>query len=159
RQVSNAAGKRIGRPDGIEPDAQNAVIRWRRVVGSFQVSIPVRTKEVVLSPEERRLSVLRYIGESISADNRWAPVFGRYIDLIADRVKALGGRPDEVKPSPRGEGKNGKEHEHRITGKIVEVLFGAFGEFEGFIVDTNEARRKFRATDRGIAELVLRACK
>jgi hypothetical protein len=160
RQVSNAAGKRIvGRPDGAEAVAKNPVVRWRRIVGSFQVSIPVRTKEVLLAPEERRLSVLRWIRQSIPLDNRWSPVFGRYVDLIADRVKALGGHPEQVLPSPRGEGKNGKEHERHITGKVVEVLFGAFGEFEGFVLDTNEARRRFRATDKGLANLVLRACK
>jgi hypothetical protein len=119
----------------------------------------VRTKDVLLPPEERRLSVLRYIGESIPTNNRWAPVFARYVDLIADRVKALGGYPDQIKPSPRGDGENGVEHEHRIMGKVVEVSFGAFGEFEGFILDTNEARRTFHATDRGVAELVLRACR
>src|SRR5262249_26256851 len=159
RQVSNAAGKRIGRPVGDEPAAKSAVIRWRRIVGSFQVAIPVRTKEVLLAPEERRLSVLRWIRQSIPAENRWAPVFGRYVDLVGDRVKALGGHPEQIRPSPRGEGKNGVEQVHHVTGKVAEVLFGGFGEFEGFILDTNEARRRFRAADRGLASLILRACR
>ena len=45
---------------GVAPLAQNFdVIRWRQILGSFQISIPVETKEVLLAPEERLLAVLR----------------------------------------------------------------------------------------------------
>ncbi|HEY6289113.1 MAG TPA: hypothetical protein VIW48_06690, partial [Nitrospiraceae bacterium] len=63
----------------------------RRILGTFQITIPVRTKEVMLDAEVRGLSVLRSILASIPAENRWFLVFSRYVDQVAGRVKALGG--------------------------------------------------------------------
>ena len=36
--------------------------------------------------ERRLLSVLRWILRSVPTDNRWYPVFSRYVDLVGDRV-------------------------------------------------------------------------
>lgn len=44
---------------------------WRQVLGTFQISIPVQSKEEMLEPEERLLSVLRWILQSIPAQDRW----------------------------------------------------------------------------------------
>jgi hypothetical protein len=81
---------------------KNYSIKWRRVLGAFQVNIPVQTKSLLLSREERLLSVMRWIGEAIPADNRWYPVFRRYLEQLGDRVAGFGGNPDEVLPSPDG---------------------------------------------------------
>lgn len=69
RQVTNAFGKvtpppRITAPRKVNPAAVvgRAEIEWRRVVGAFQLTIPVKTKAEVLLREERDLSVLRWIG-------------------------------------------------------------------------------------------------
>jgi hypothetical protein len=39
----------------------NRVILWRTVLGAFQLTIPVKTKQILLADEERMLSVLRWI--------------------------------------------------------------------------------------------------
>jgi hypothetical protein len=120
RQVTNASAKQtplpppIGSPTRsgmkgvVSPLAQTFdVIRWRQILGSFQISIPVGTKDVLLGPEERLLAVLRWILLAIPLTNRWYPVFSRYVEQVADRVRALGGDPDTIEPSPGGGG-NGK---------------------------------------------------
>jgi hypothetical protein len=73
-----------------------------KILGAFQITIPVKTDPEILPTEVRKLSVLRYIHESIPADNRWYPIFVRYLDEIARKVRGLGGDPDAVKPSPDG---------------------------------------------------------
>jgi len=168
RQVTNAAGRQITPPPpigsgaghGVGPLARrDVVVRWRRILGSFQISIPVRTKDVLLVSEERLLSVLRWILEAIPPANRWFPVFSRYVDQIADRVRALGGNPDLVYPSPRGEWKHPKEVERCITGKVCEVVFDCFGDFEGFVLGTCAQHHSFKCREQGVAKLVLQACK
>ncbi|MBN3036145.1 MAG: hypothetical protein JW861_11210 [Bacteroidales bacterium] len=75
----------------------------RHIVGSFQLTIPVSDKAGMLPGQQRLLSVLRWIGRSIPAGNRWAPVFGKYVDHVAGRVDALGGNSRKVAPSSSGE--------------------------------------------------------
>jgi len=78
---------------------------WRSVVGSFQITIPVRTKPELLIEEERLLSVLRSIFEKLSQTDRWYPVFVRHLEQVAGRVSALGGNPAAILPSPNGNGR------------------------------------------------------
>jgi hypothetical protein len=99
------------------------VIQWRKVLGSFQLTIPVQTKQVLLEPEERLLSVLRWIAKSIPQDNRWHPVFHRYLKQIAGRVDALGGDSTQVSPSSSGDWKAGARC--RTWSLVVAVLLGA----------------------------------
>ena len=113
----------------------------------------------LLVSEERLLSVLRWILEAIPPANRWFPVFSRYVDQIADRVRALGGNPDLVYPSPRGEWKHPKEVERCITGKVCEVVFDCFGDFEGFVLGTCSQHHSFKCREQGVAKLVVQACK
>lgn len=168
RQMTNAAAKRpapppvIGSATGNGDAARangNDVIRWRRVVGSFQLSIPVRTKDVLLVPEERLLSVTRWIHQAIPAGNRWHPVFGRYVDQIAARVKALGGNPDVVKPTPDGQWQQQPATERCVSGKVCEVTFNCLGEFQGFVVETCSERCTVKSSRFEFGELAIRACK
>jgi hypothetical protein len=167
RQATHAQGKRIVPPPPIKADTgddktarRDPIIRWRQIQGSFQISIPVRTKAVLLAPEERLLAVLRWILLSIPASNRWFPVFTRYVDLIADRVRALGGNPETIQPSPFGDGRRPEPGETScLTGKVSEVVFGCFGEFVGFVLDSCSSRKAFRSCERGIENLVMRACR
>lgn len=76
---------------------------WRHIVGSFQLTIPVRDKATILPHQEHLLSVLRWIGRAIPSEDRWSRVFARYVSQIADRVDALGGDSRRVAPSPSGE--------------------------------------------------------
>ncbi len=94
---------------GLESDPATRVggsrsLRWQRVVGAFQLNIPVETKEVLLAREQRLLSLLRWIGAAIPPKSRWYPVFERYLDQIADRVDDLGGDAAVIEPTPTGAG-------------------------------------------------------
>jgi hypothetical protein len=108
RQETNATTS--GRHPGVRgnperPSASmesSASFNERRVLGSFQLMIPVRVGHVLLEPEERLLAIMRWIDESIQATDRWLPVFDRYLEQIADRVRGFGGDPTNILPSPIG---------------------------------------------------------
>src|SRR5208283_4969285 len=109
RQLTNAQGSAPPPPPPpprIQITGRSAaaapVYRWRKVLGIFQIAVPVSTKEQLLENEEIRLSIFRWIGESIPASSRWHLVFRRYLRLLADKVRALGGDPDKIKPSQNG---------------------------------------------------------
>jgi len=169
RQITNAYGKRPAPsppPSAIAVRAKKAatqdVIEWRRVFGAFQLTIPVKTKDVLLVAEERRLSVLLWIALSIPHHNRWHPVFHRYLQQIAGRVTVFGGDPGDILPSPTGEGrKHHPHHEHEKrrahTGKVAGLIFDRFGDFEGFLLDTEDGERKFFSREKEIEELAERA--
>ena len=75
---------------------------WRRVSGVFNLDIPISTKHALLANEERTLSIMRWIGESIPSQSIWYPVFTRYLLQLAGRVTQMGGLPGEILPSPSG---------------------------------------------------------
>lgn len=79
------------------------VVRWRKVLGSFQVDIPVTSREALLGGEQRLLSVLRWIAETLPDGSRWHAVFDRYLDQTATRLRDLGGDPGIVAPSSSGD--------------------------------------------------------
>src|SRR5205807_9999196 len=101
----------------------------------------------------------------IPRHNRWHPVFHRYLEKIAGRVTAFGGDPTQILPSPTGEGRK-KHHRHEeperekrraFTGKIAGLIFDRFGDFEGFVLDTEDGERSFRSREAEVKELVERA--
>jgi hypothetical protein len=176
RQVTNAFGRAA--PPPPPPPAQvrarrrsyQAVlaapeIEWRRVLGAFQLTIPVHSKGQLLLREERDLSVLLWISEAIVPSSRWYRVFRRYIELIGGRVKSFGGDPGQILPSPTGDGRRKHhrherhEHEerHASTGKISGLIFDRFGDFEGFLLDTEDGERRFFSREKEIKELAERA--
>ncbi|MBW2662458.1 MAG: hypothetical protein JRD93_10825 [Deltaproteobacteria bacterium] len=79
------------------------LVDWRHIVGSWQLTIPVRKKADILPAQQRLLSNLRWIERSIPTGNRWVPVFGKYVGQVADRVDALGGDSSKVAPSASGQ--------------------------------------------------------
>jgi hypothetical protein len=135
------------------------------VLGAFQLSIPAKAKEQILPREERDFSVLRWIGEAIPTVSRWKPVFNRYLEVIAGRVKEFGGDPISIQPSPTGDGKGtshpggpgGHERELCFTGKVEEIIYDRYGDFEGFSLDTVHGEQGFRSRERDVAHLVERA--
>jgi len=172
RQVTNAFGKvapppppppRITTPRASVAAVVTTDIEWRRVSGAFQLTIPVKSKHVLLLTEERQLSVLRWIAQAIPHQNRWYPVFRRYLEKIAVRVKVFGGDPTRILPSPTGEfipkHPPHKEDERRLvfTGKISGLIFDRFGDFEGFLLDTEEREHKFFSREKEMEELAERA--
>ena len=45
------------------------------------------------------------------------------------------------------------------TGKICEVIYGCFGDFEGFRLSCCGKERLFVTREKGLTELLLRACR
>jgi hypothetical protein len=142
--------------------------RRLRVVGTTQFDIRVRTAPELRPRWERNLSVLRHIQAAIPASNRWYPVFQRYVGELADRIRAVGGNPDDIAGAPTGNGNPLGDHpppvpcpdgHGGITGKIAELHYGCFGDFQGFTLQTCESRHHFPACERGLEELLRKACR
>jgi hypothetical protein len=87
--------------------------RWRETIGAFQLGIPVMVKGDMLAHHLRLLSVLRWRAEWLKPNNRWYKTFIRYVEMTAEKVRALGGDPYSVPPTPDGNVPlPGKEDEH-----------------------------------------------
>ncbi|HEX7723720.1 MAG TPA: sialidase family protein [Pyrinomonadaceae bacterium] len=125
KQVTSAFGTTTTPPPGAPLHAATVVkkypIKWRRVLGAFQVNIPVQTKSLLLPREERLLSVMKWIGEAIPADSRWYPVFNRYLEQLGDRVAGFGGNPDDILPSPDGDGRRSK-CDHKLKWLLPSIV-------------------------------------
>lgn len=135
---------------------------WRYVTGTFQVKIPVATAKTMLAPEQNTLAILKWRFQQMSPANRWYKVMQRYIVYLTARVNGLGGNADNVKPSPLGywEIPPDKDEERcEFTGKICQVLFNCYGEFEGFILKDCSKEHKFKSHEPLIGNLVMRACR
>lgn len=134
---------------------------YRYVVGTFAVKIPVATAEVMLFPEENTLAIMKWRLQQMVPSNRWYPVLERYINYIGARVDGLGGDSNSVLPSPNGVPPKDlvEAAEHEYTGKICEVLFDCFGDFQGFVLSDCHCNHTFRTRQHEIGEIVLRACK
>ncbi|MGA7217640.1 MAG: S53 family serine peptidase [Candidatus Sulfotelmatobacter sp.] len=175
RQLTSAIAK-VSPPPPPPATPQIAVIKafyglrlsWRRVVGSFQVSAPVSTKGELLAPAERELSLMKWVAETIPATDRWYPVFQRYLAQLAGRVSGLGGNPGKVPPTATGTWPGGPGHighgggpgsEHgRLEGKIAELLYDTFGDFEGFVLETYGGEERIIASrERAVEEHARRA--
>ena len=166
RQLTNASSG-IAAPPRIATTnvPPQGILRWRRVLGTFQVNIPVRTKEEMLENEELRLSIFRWIGASIPPSSRWKPVFDRYLTLLATRVQELGGDPAQIAPSKDGYSglpgghlpappTVGPVHKEGMTGKVARLAYDHFGDFTGFtleLMDGDERRFTSRAAKVEIA--------
>lgn len=88
--------------------------------------------------------------------NRWRPVLERYIGLLSARVDGLGGDASAIPPSFYGfgggepgesghEGDRGDHYEkwEERTGKVNGLIFDHFGDFEEFILNTEEGEHRF----------------
>jgi hypothetical protein len=134
--------------------------RKLRVIGTTQFNIHIKTESEIVPKLTRNLSVLKHIALSIPTDNRWYPVFQRYLGELGDRLRALGVNPDDVAPSPTGSGKGEPRPEPgAITGKIRDLVYDCFGDFEGFVVESCDGRAFFKACERPLEEVVRRACR
>jgi hypothetical protein len=135
RQITNVEARR-----GADTHAQ---IR-RKVLGSFQLAVPVGTARTLLEPEERLLAFFRWILSTLSSGDRWYPVIERYVREIALRVKIFGGHPIAIPPSqvgaiPYKPGHGGRgpprtTAQLETTGKIERLIYDRFGDFEGFVL-------------------------
>jgi hypothetical protein len=170
RQITNAQARiAASRAHTITSTAvavdtgRGELVQWRRVFGAFQVTVPVQTKAMLRPREERLLSILRWIANGIQPSSRWYPVFQRYLEQIGGRVSGLGGDPGRVIASPTGEWRPsdapplpaGPEAITGDTGKVIGLIYDRFGDFEGFLLETEHgAERRYSAREHEIEELV-----
>jgi hypothetical protein len=166
RQVTNATGGAIieaprrGRRRAAAASSKPRA--WRRVIGAFQLVVPVQERHLLLPGAERHLGLLRWIDEAIPHESRWRAVFHRYLEAMADRVTSFGGDPTTIKPSPygppshHGHPEQGPHHRHAETGKISGLIFDRFGDFEGFVLQTEHGEHTFRSRERDMSELAER---
>jgi hypothetical protein len=113
-------------------------------VGAFELVIPVAGMSSLLPGEVEKLSILKYIFQAMPEKDRWYPVFERYLYEIGERVRGFGGDPDRVQPSPYGACVDEEVpcpppyHEHEkachATGKICDVQYDCFGDFDAFVL-------------------------
>ena len=169
RQVTNAFTSLQTPPRLMETSSEKGraararANQWRRVHGAFQLTMPVHgDRKALLLNEERLLSVMKWIGEAIPAQNRWHAVFERYLVEIGGRVTVFGGDPGLILPSPTGDGKKPPvggdgERGKAFTGKISGLIFDHFGDFDGFILETGQGERKFHSRETEMEELAERA--
>jgi hypothetical protein len=134
----------------------------RYVLGAFQIAIPVSVKSEMLVPEERMLSVMRWIEETIKPGDRWHPVFIRYVEQLAGRVNALGGDASSVPPTQSGIWPgllhHKKHKDSTFTGKVDGIVYDRFGDFQAFILVTREGeQRRFESHETRVHTLVQRA--
>jgi hypothetical protein len=180
RQITSVSyGAEIEARNGVESIVAGRMARgqnfsFRRTAGIFALDIPVGTKATLLAPEERYLSIMRWIGTSVAQGSRWYLVFQRYLDQLASRVDAMGGDSGAVLPSPtgdwqhkhhehhEGEGHEGEGHEDHdgerlalTQGKIVGIVHDHFGDFTGFLLETLEGDvRQFDSREHPLSELI-----
>jgi len=167
-----AHGEVNGKASGGEPPAQapaalaQAVSErraWERyIAGSFQVKIPVSTGPAMRPAEETTLAILKARLEGWPAASPWYPVLLHYTELIAGRLRGIGGDPEGISPSlggyRPGHAVCEPEELHRaFTGKVVSLVYDRFGDFCGFVLDTADGARHFTAREPEIERVVNRA--
>jgi hypothetical protein len=109
--------------------------------------------------------VLKHIALSIPTDNRWYPVFERYLGEMGERIRAMGVDPDTIDPTTDGSGKAdkpgrpGPDHGTTQSGKVRQLLYDCFGDFEGFVLEDCDTRSVYRSCDRAVEDVVQRACR
>jgi hypothetical protein len=99
------AGVRVGQTFRMNVQQYSGVTlppRARRMLGAFQLNIPVKTDPDILPAATRNLAILRYVRQTIPATSRWNPIFERWLNGLAAKVAGLGGDPTKVLPSPTG---------------------------------------------------------
>jgi len=141
--------------------------RTLRFVGAFDLAIPVKDKGDILPGEIDKLAILRYVFTAMPKKDRWYPVFERYLYEIGERVRGFGGDPDSVEPSAHGS----DTHDHGeddtmdeacpgvdcVTGKICDVEYDCFGDFEAFTLDDCCGGRRRIAGAKDLERVVLMA--
>ena len=135
----------------------------------------IETKADTLPNAERNLSLLSWIFAAIPLTDRWHPVFVRYLGALADQVSILGGDPSAIPPSatgtwPGGPGDQGKPRRCHLpasdpwyeapglVGKIEGLIYDHFGDFEGFVLETENGKVfRFFSREGHMEDVVQRA--
>jgi hypothetical protein len=165
RQITEAVAQTVDTGGGgiqirAAAVAPRSVFRWRRFLGGFEFALTIRTKTELLYSEERLLAWLLWIQQAIPTINRWYPVWQRYIAQVGGRVQGFGGNPGQIQPSPTGtvprpgpRPEPEREERRSYTGKIAGLMFDRYGDFEGFVLDTEEREHEFFSREKDMQEL------
>jgi hypothetical protein len=182
-RIAGGAGQATGQVQAlsmIDKRQGKHIVDWRYVVGTFAVRIPVTTSKLMLPLEENTFAILKWRYARLGQTSRWRPVLKRYLEYIAARIEGLGGHPWTITPSPWGYhprqhggahphgqgGHNGPSHgghlpghlrpgEREHTGKVDGLVYDRFGDFEGFLLLTEEGhQRSYRSREAEIEALV-----
>ncbi|MFC3115880.1 hypothetical protein [Cellvibrio fontiphilus] len=89
-------------PKAVEAARREARM-WRQTLGAFQLGIPVSVKDEMLLHHLRLLSVMTWRAAKLSRTSRWYASFNRYVELLTDKVRALGGDPFNLPATPDGQ--------------------------------------------------------
>jgi hypothetical protein len=138
------------------------ITNWRSVTGSFGVTIPVATPSQILPSDSNTLAIFKWRLSQMSPDNRWYPVLERYVGYVEDRIRGMGGKPGTIAPNPYGNiplpttvTPVHHRREHGETGKVEGLIYDRFGDFEGFLLETEAGHeQRFRSREAEIEELV-----
>jgi len=150
---------------GVAPAPQYA---WRHTIGLFKLTIAVDVKTELRETEEQYYAILQYIAKAIPTASRWFPIFERYLQQVAGRVKGFGGDPTIILPSGTGAlpgaGKSaepcGGDHPARFAGKVAGLVYDHFGDFDGFILEERcDQVRRFRSREGRLAQVLHEAWK
>ena len=164
-QVS-ARGARGNTPNvPTVPPVPTTPFSWHQLMGAFQCTIVVSTKDQLLYPEERLLAWLKWRLQVAPTTSRWYPVLQRYLSLIEGRVSGFGGNPGNIPPSPVGDVPGRQPHppghpvhgdrRREFTGKVIGVGYNRFGDFDGFTLLTLDGHEHwFRGRESEMAELI-----
>ncbi len=157
-------GKPLAAKKGGKPEEQTQKQRsWRYITGAFQINIPIRADADILPFDMNTLAIFKWRLSMMPVTNRWHPVMKRYIDILSARIDGLGGDSGSIQPSatglPEPIGKPGNKHLKEDRGKICEIFYDCFGDFEGFALCSCSEERRFASREKGIEEVALYACR
>jgi hypothetical protein len=151
------AEMRVGGEKGVP------MLNWRYVTGTFGVTVPVVDDPTLLARDQDTLAILRWRLDHFAAGSRWRPVLERLVSYIGRRVDGAGGDAGAVGPSlwgfhhrgPKPVG--GSEQGREWTGKVSDLVFDKFGDFEGFWLETWDGKVRFTACEPEIEDLARQA--
>ncbi len=122
----------------------------RHIVGSFQFSVQVQTAAEILPIVERARTNIQRVVHTIPIENRWHPVMQRYLKQVSAKVTGLGGRHED----------GDRDHDQdrvRLDGKVEGIRYDSFGDFDGFLLRTEDRGHEFRTREPDLERLVTRA--
>jgi murein tripeptide amidase MpaA len=146
----------------VKRKSKTITLSNRSVLGGFQVHVAVRSGEPLQRKLVRNLAALRYTFQAIPTSDNWHPVFKRYISQLAAQITGLGIDASQIPASlddPGLPGETKQDSLKEIVGKIREVFFDCFGDFEGFEIETCCDSHYVSSKESKVAEIVLQACR
>ena len=157
RQLDQANAPKL-RADATSGKGETVRRNWRYVVGTFQVRVPVENKQTLLEPTENTLAIMKARVQRMPATDSSAPGSAA-LYLCSERHAQECRRRSRVHsavikwlifPSC----KPGDYVEHH-TGKVASVIYDRFGDFEGFLLVTEEgAELTFRSKESAIEAVI-----